>query len=164
MKFYRSSHLYTQLTTIILLFFSITKINSNSKTFILKMESICSKAEDYINVFFNEYETIDEKIKNYCPIELLTKNSEEILKMVFFDENAKKSYVKKKFRFLEIFRIIFLVLLIISVVIIIIFDNIFLLSFVVKLRMKKIRKLLSLHSRLFLHFIFLNFFYYQKKN
>ena len=99
-----------QIISIFLFVLIVVKINSNTEVFNLKMESICSNAEDHINLFFNGYMEINERAKNYCPNEPLTEKDKEILKMLFFDEEAKNSYSKKKFRFLEIFYIILLIL------------------------------------------------------
>ena len=122
MIFHPYINAYAKLISILLLLISISKITSNKEVFTLKMESICSKAEDYINIFFNEYKEINEKIKNYSPNNPLTKNDEEIIKMLLFDKNAKNFYIKKKFYFLKILHIIFIILLILSIFIIIIFS------------------------------------------
>ena len=121
MKFRQYFNPYSQLIFILLLILFTTKTTSN-KVFSLEMETICSKADNYINSFFNEYKELDENTKNFCPNEPLTENDDEILKMLFFDEDAINSYTKKKFNFLKICNIIFFVLLVLFVFIIIIFE------------------------------------------
>ena len=99
MRLYLYFHSYTQLIFIFLLFTSINKTNSNSDNFSLEMESICSKAEGYVNSFFNTYIEIDEKIKKYSPNKPLKESDEEIIKMLYLNENATNSYIIKKITF-----------------------------------------------------------------
>ena len=121
MKFYLYFYSQKSIISILLLFLFAINVNSNTEVFDLEMESICSKAEDHINSYFNEY-MVDDNIKNYFPNEKLTENIEDILKMLFFDPDEKNSYFQKKFCFLKIFHIIFIILLILSILIIIIFE------------------------------------------
>ena len=83
-----------------------------------EMKDVCSNSDDYINIFFLNDQSLNEKYKYYTPLINFDTKEDYIIKMLYLDNEAKNIYKSKKLKQFTTLKYVFLFLFLVSIFII----------------------------------------------